>query len=187
MGLHPSDTLIHEAQRRDIEVLPPCVVESSAECHVEASLAVRMGLGYVSGVVAEDVRAIVLERERGGPFASVEQLTSRCATRVDALERLAWAGGLDALVSGGRREALWRLGVAAPGVRVIDGTQLALPVDVVAPELDELTPWERLLADYGSTNVTLREHPIGLMRPELGDEVLSSEQLARARDGAWVR
>jgi error-prone DNA polymerase len=90
-------------------------------------------------------------------------------------------------VDGGRREALWRLGVAAPGVRVVDGTQLALPVDVIAPELDELTPWERLLADYGSTNVTLRDHPIGLMRPDLGDEVLSSESLERCRDGERVR
>jgi error-prone DNA polymerase len=77
--------------------------------------------------------------------------------------------------------------VAAPGVRVPDGTQLALPVDVEAPELDRLTPWERLLADYGSTNVTLREHPIGLMRPDLGDDVLSSAALERSRDGERVR
>jgi error-prone DNA polymerase len=187
MGFYPSDTLIHEAQRRGIEVLPPCVVVSGATCHVEESLAVRVGLGYVSGVSADDVGAIVEERERAGPFASVEQLASRCATRVDALERLAWAGALDALVADGRREALWRLGVAAPGVRVPAGTQLALPVDVLAPELDELTPWERLLADYGSTNVTLRDHPIGLMRPDLAEDVLSSEQLARARDGERVR
>jgi error-prone DNA polymerase len=90
-------------------------------------------------------------------------------------------------VEGGRREALWRLGVAAPGVRVPAGTQLAMPVDVEAPGLDELTPWERLLADYGSTQMTLREHPIGLMRPQLGGDVLSSVDLDHARDGQLVR
>jgi hypothetical protein len=129
------------------------------------------------------------------PFRSVEDLTARCSTRIDSLERLAWAGALDGLVEGGRREALWRLGVAAPGVRVPDGTQLALPVDVEAPELDQLTPWERLLADYGSTNVTLREHPIGLMRPSLADDVLhhqigpgaaEAELRARGRLGEGV-
>src|SRR4051812_49071745 len=186
MGFYPPDTLVHEAQRRGIAILPPEVGASVAECRVEGS-AVRMGLGYVTGVAGEDVRAIVEERERGGAFVSVESLASRCATRVDALERLAWAGALDALVGDGRREALWRLGVAAPGVRVAGGTQLALPVEVEAPELAGLTAWERMLADYGSTRVTLREHPLALMRRGLDDDVLTSEDLERTRHGATVR
>jgi error-prone DNA polymerase len=199
MGFYPPDTLVHEAQRRGISILPPDVCVSLAGCCVEElragpvttrpidRLGVRLGLGYVAGVSSDDVRAIVLERERGGVFSSVESLASRCATRVDALERLAWAGALDSLVADGRREALWRLGVAAPGVRVAGGTQLALPVDVEAPELAELSPWERMLADYGSTRVTLREHPLGLMRPGLGKEVLTSADLERARNGTAVR
>jgi error-prone DNA polymerase len=185
MGFYPPDTLVHEAQRRGIEVLPPDITLSIADCRVEGG-AVRVGLGYVKGVSGDDVRALVAERERA-PFRTVEDLAARCSTRLDSLERLAWAGALDGLVSGGRRESLWRLGVAAPGVKVVDGTQLALPVDVDAPELDQLTPWERLLADYGSTNVTLREHPIGLMRPDLDEDVLSSEDLLRRRDGERVR
>ena len=216
MGFYPPDTLVHEAQRRGISILPPDVCVSSASCSVESPragpvsgsaprgrgdaparvatvathpsepLGVRMGLGYVAGVASEDVSAIVGERERGGPFSSVESLASRCATRVDALERLAWAGALDSLVGDGRREALWRLGVAAPGVKVAGGTQLALPVEVEAPELAGLSPWERMLADYGSTRVTLREHPLALMRPGLG-EVLTSSDLERTRHGAAVR
>jgi error-prone DNA polymerase len=190
MGFYPPDTLVHEAQRRSISILPPDVAASIAECRVEPGpdgLAVRMGLAYVAGVSGDDVKAIVAERDRAGAFRSVEELSSRCATRVDALERLAWAGALDSMVAGGRREALWRLGVAAPGVRVAGGTQLALPVDVEAPELAELSPWERMLADYGSTRVTLREHPLALMRPELGEEVLTSADLERARNGSPVR
>jgi len=50
-----------------------------------------------------------------------------------------------------------------------------------------MTPWERLLADYGSTKVTLREHPMELMRPELPAGVLSSADLAGVRNGAHVR
>jgi error-prone DNA polymerase len=190
MGFYPPDTLVHEAQRREIAILPPDVLASGAECRVEPSpdgLSVRIGLGYVAGVSGDDVKAIVAERDRGGPFASVEQMASRCATRVDALERLAWAGAIDSLADGGRREALWRLGVAAPGVRVEGGTQLALPVEVAAPELAELSSWERMLADYGSTRVTLREHPLELMRPGLGEEVLTSADLERRRNGSQVR
>ena len=213
MGFYPPDSLVHEAQRRSIRVLPPCVVRSEAECTVErcatgpfdplwgvketngrpdslsdAVLAVRMGLGYVAGVAAEDVREVVAERERGGAFGGIGELAGRCGAQRDALERLAWAGACDALVEGGRRQALWLLGVSAPGVTVAGGTQLALPVEpAAAPELRELTPWERLIADYGSTKVTLNEHPMELMRPDLEEGLVTSRDLTRLRHGARVR
>ena len=59
------------------------------------------------------------------------------------------------------------LGVAVPGTQVPEGTQLALPLEPQeGPDLRALSAWERMLADYGSTGVTLREHPLELMRPE---------------------
>jgi error-prone DNA polymerase len=191
MGFYPPDTLVHEAQRRGIPVLPPCVLASGAECSVEwagEELAVRIGLGYVAGVAKEDVRELVEKRDRGEAFRSLAELAGRCAAQRDALERLAWAGACDALAEGGRREALWLLGVSAPGVTVPGGTQLALPVEPGrAPDLRELTPWERLLADYGSTKVTLRDHPLGLMRPGLPDDFVTSADLPRLRHGTRVR
>src|SRR5205085_10419618 len=114
-------------------------------------IGVRVGLGYVGGVGESEARAVVSERLRGGPFSSISDLAARCGASFDVLERLAWAGACDALVSHGRREALWLLGVSAPGVRVPEGVQLALPLDGEAPGLREMTPWERLVADYGST------------------------------------
>src|SRR4051812_18803009 len=186
MGFYPPDTLVHEAQRRSIAVLPPDVGASIAECRVEGA-AVRIGLGYVAGVSGDDVKAIVAERERGGPFASVEALASRCATRVDALERLAWSGAMDAMVPGGRREALWRLGVATPGVRVAGGTQLALPVEAGAPPLEEPSAWGRMLGGYRSAPVEPPRAPLALMRPELGEAVLTSADLERTRNGSPVR
>jgi len=239
MGFYPPDALVHEAQRRGVEVLAPCVSLSDVECRVEvvpglprpagpvgghtsmedegigSRLAVRIGLGYVAGVREEDVRELVAERERGGGFGSVTELAARCAAHGDALERLAWAGACDSLVAeastgasahGGlstadsagaegslhaRRLALWLLGVSpaasATGPRSAHGTQLALPLEPApAPALREMTPWERMLADYGSTKVTLREHPLELMRADLREEVVSSAGLERTRDGARV-
>jgi error-prone DNA polymerase len=67
------------------------------------------------------------------------------------------------------------------------GTQLALPLDLPdAPELRELGPWDRLLADYGSTGVTLREHPMELMRPDLPGHAVTSADFASIRDGSSV-
>ena len=189
MGFYPPDSLVHEAQRRGVEVLPPDVARSRAECIVERGertedrLARRpLGLGYVNGVAEADVKAIVADRDEQGPFASAADLAARCAPRQGTLELLAWAGACDSLCPGGRREALWQLGVAAPGQSVRGGTQLALPVEPHdAPPLRELTPWERMLADYGSTKVTLHEHPLELMRESLGERYETSELLETGR------
>jgi error-prone DNA polymerase len=193
MGFYPPDNLVHDAQRRRIQVVEPDVLDSDVECSVQAAsskqqagLAVRIGLGYVNGVRKEDVEGIVAERERGGAFSSAADLAARCSAHSESLEKLAWAGACDSL-AGSRRRALWLLGVAVPGVRVKGGTQLALPFDGHAPELRDLTPWERMLADYRSIRITLREHPLELMRPELPADLLTSAQLEHAGNGRRVR
>lgn len=171
MGFYPPDSLVHEAQRRGIAVHPPDVNESDAGCTV-AGGAVRVGLGYVHGVRADDVAALVAERERGGPFRSLEDLASRAGAGRPALERLAWSGACDALAGGSRRRALWALGVATPGVtvggRATAGTQLALPLDTgTAPELPALGGWDRAIADYATTGLTTGPHPLALARERL--------------------
>jgi len=191
MGFYPPDTLVHEAQRKGVEVLPACVSRSHAGCRVE-NAAVRLGLGYVNGAREQEVRALVAEREEGGPWHSLGDLAARSGSSGDTLAKLAWAGACDSLAegpaAGRRRQALWQLGVTVPGTPVPSGTQLALPLDPhEAPELRTLSAWERMLGDYGSTGVTLREHPLELMRPELPADLLTSAELERARHGRRVR
>ena len=43
MGFYPPDSLVHEAQRRGIPVLPPSVVHSDVECRVESQEPWRAG------------------------------------------------------------------------------------------------------------------------------------------------
>ena len=203
MGFYPPDSLVHEAKRVGVEVLPPCVLRSGAHCLVEEvpagapSLAVRLGLGYVGGVREGEVRALAAERESGGPWRSLGDLAGRSGASGETLARLAWAGACDLLVDeaeqdegvdGRRRRALWTLGVAVPGTPVQDGTQLALPLDPhEGPALRALSAWERMLADYGSTGVTLREHPLELMRPGLPGDLRTSAQLESHPHGRRVR
>jgi error-prone DNA polymerase len=193
MGFYPPDALVHEAQRRRVEVLPPCVVRSGAECMVEDG-AVRIGLGYVTGVKEAEVRAMVAERDGGGApgWRSLGDLAGRSGASAETLGRLAWAGACDALVEGHeqgrRRRALWMLGVAVPGTQVPEGTQLALPLEPQeGPDLRALSAWERMLADYGSTGVTLREHPLELMRPGLPADLSTSTELETHPHGRRVR
>jgi error-prone DNA polymerase len=196
MGFYASDTLAHEAQRRGIPMLPADVNESAAECTVAADGSVRIGLGYVAGVRADEVTALVSAREQGGRFRTLADLASRAGAGRPSLEKLAWAGACDALAgiapgadgaNRARRSALWQLGVAAPGEPVREGTQLALPLDTPAPpELRELASWESMVADYATTGLTLGEHPLALLRGRLPEKAVTCADLERMRHGVPV-
>jgi error-prone DNA polymerase len=180
MGFYPPDSLVHEAQRRGIEVLGADVNRSGVECSVESGdePAVRIGLGYVKGVAEEEAKAVVAERERGGAYEDLADLASRSGMGRDGLERLAWAGACGDV----RRDDLWRLGIAkgAERMRGRVHAQLSLPLALPpAPELRPLDSWERIVADYASTGITLGEHPMELMRSELSEAVTTTAELQR--------
>ena len=210
MGFYPPDALVHEAQRSGIEVNSPDVNESGVECEVElageqAELAgspqgrVRIGLGYVRGVRAQEVAELVAARDTSGRFRSLTDLASRAGSSASSLELLAWSGACDSLAlpptgalgqrpGSARRVALWQLGVMTPGHRVPGGTQLALPLDLPAPPaLRELSEWEEMLADYGTIGLTARTHPLALLRERLAPDLVTSRDLERIDHGRRVR
>jgi error-prone DNA polymerase len=190
MGFYPPASLVRDAQRRGVEVRPPDVNRSGAKCGVEDG-AVRVGIGYVASIGEDEALAFAEERDRNGPFAGVREL----AQRAPLSER-----GIEALVAGGacdcfgrpRRELLWELGLAprSAGVPGSGGEerQLALPLDPTAetPALPEQTTWERMLADYRTTSMSVGVHPLELLRPELSASVLSSRALAECPHGRRV-
>jgi error-prone DNA polymerase len=204
MGFYPPDSLVHEAQRRGVRVLGPDACRSGVLCRVErerGGLVVRVGLGYVKGVREEEMESLVAAREGSGPYRGIADLASRSGAGRDSLERLAWAGALDGIPAsgsgesaggptGGRREALWQVGIAPHATRAGtagEGTQLALPLEPPAPpSLEPLGGWERMIADYRSTGMTLNEHPLALMRDGLDPGLLRSTDLARVEDGSEV-
>jgi error-prone DNA polymerase len=172
MGFYPPSSLVRDAQRRGVEVRPPHVNRSTAECTIEDG-AVRVGVGYVNAVGDEDARAI----EAGRPYADVGDLARRVDAKKDALEALVAAGACDDW--GPRRQLLWRLGVTARGESVGGNRQLALPLEPTAeiPSLPAQTPWEQMLADYKHTSLSVGVHPLELLRPHLPAAVITSAEL----------
>jgi error-prone DNA polymerase len=190
MGFYPPDALVHEAQRRGIEVLSPDINTSEAECSMEDGR-VRIGLGYVRGVRAQEVAALIAAREEGGRFRSLADLASRSGAGAPSLELLAWSGACDSLAvrsGSARRHVLWQLGVATPGHNVPGGTQLALPLDLPAPpKLRELSEWDSMLADYATTGLTVNAHPMSLLRERLPSDAVTSIDLEHLEHGRRVR
>jgi error-prone DNA polymerase len=246
MGFYPPDSLVHEAQRRGIQVRGADLNRSGVACAVEPSVAglearastpgtgppaVRIGLGYVKGIAREEAEALVAERERGGRYRDLADLASRSGMGRDGLERLAWAGACTSLgaaddaptgrasragrdasptdscdarridvamrgepsdrrpAAAGRREDLWRLGIArgSEGARGGVPVQLSLPLPLPAPpDLRPLDSWERIVADYASTGIALGQHPMELLRAELDPAVARSAELERTPDASSI-
>jgi error-prone DNA polymerase len=182
MGFYPPSSLVRDAQRRGVEVRPPHVNRSLAECTIEEG-AVRVGVGYVNAVGEEDARAI----EAGRPYADVGDLARRADVKKDALEALVAAGACDDW--GPRRQLLWRLGVTARGESVGGGNrQLALPIEPTAeiPSLPVQTPWEQMLADYKHTSLSVGVHPLELLRPHLPASVVTSAELHETPNNSMI-
>jgi error-prone DNA polymerase len=190
MGFYPPATLVRDAQRRGVETLPPDVNASGAGCVLEEG-AVRVGLRYVQGVGEDDAESVVAERDANGPYGSIRELAQRTPLSKDELAALAESGACDCFGSK-RRELLWQLGLV-PRPTSVPGSggeekQLALPLEptVETPDLPDPTVWERMLADYRTTSLSVGVHPLELMRPHLPPGTLSTEELLERRNGANV-
>jgi error-prone DNA polymerase len=180
MGFYPPSSLVRDAQRRGVEVRPPDVNLSGVHCTWEEG-AVRMGLKYVKSVGEDDAEAVVAERDANGPFADVGDLSRRVRLNARELEALLRSGACDRW--GKRRDLLWELGlVTRPQTVQREHKQLTLSLDPTAatPDLPDLTAWERMLADYASTSVSIDVHPLTLLRPHLPRGVLPSNELNEA-------
>jgi error-prone DNA polymerase len=193
MGFYAPDSLVHEAAHRGITVLGLDINASEVQCTVQRS-AVRLGLGYIKGVTDAEMGALVCERERNGHFKSLSELASRSGAGRATLEQLAWSGACDVLAGeGGRRAALWQLGVAVPATAAGEGTQLALALGTGrVPRLPKLGRWQRLIADYATSGVTISDHAMAILRGRLrlpgADAVAlaTSAQLPRLPSGCKV-
>jgi error-prone DNA polymerase len=190
MGFYPPATLVRDAQRRGVEVRPPDVRVSAATCGIEDG-AVRIGLNYIASVGKDDAEALVAERDAHGQFRDIADLARRSRLSRDALEALVKGGACDGFGKP-RRELLWDLGLvfrpqSVPGTNG-EAKQLPLALDPTAetPTLRDLTRWERMLADYRHTGLSVGTHPLALLRAHLPAGTLSSADLFRQPHGRRV-
>jgi error-prone DNA polymerase len=187
MGFYPPATLVRDGQKRGVETRPPDVNLSDAGCTIEDGT-VRVGLKYVTGLGEDDAEAVAANR----PYSSVRDVAQRTGLSEDELRALVASGACDCF-GVRRRELLWQLGLV-PRPASVPGTggeakQLALPLEptVETPDLPEPTVWERMLADYKTTSLSVGVHPLELLRPHLPQGTLSSAELKERPHRAAVQ
>jgi len=147
MGFYHPASLIKDAQRHGVTVLPIDVNFSAVGCSWEEPAsragACRLGLRFVHGLRCEAGEAIVEARRQGGPFHDADDLARRARLRADELERLAAVGALASLGLG-RRAALWQAALAArpagPLLAGVSGTGAKTPVSGTGNKTPDFVP-----------------------------------------------
>ena len=181
MGFYAPAQLIRDARDCGVEVRPISVNHSEWDCTLEhrpdGSLALRLGFRQIKGMRAEDAAWITAARANGYP--DVESLWRRAGVHPDTLERLAEADAFTAL-NLTRRDALWAAkALKAPAPLPLFGTDGEGGIEP-AVTLPQMTLGQEVIEDYLSLRLSLRAHPMELLRPRL-PESLPHEQLARTK------
>ncbi|WP_428827884.1 error-prone DNA polymerase [Azonexus sp. IMCC34842] len=170
MGFYSPSMLIQDARRHGVTVLPPDVATSDWDSRLDENGAVRLGLREIGGFSQTAAQRIAAADRRQQPFASVADLAARAALHRRDLDLLAAADALASL-AGHRRQAAWAASVektAPPNKGGLQGDLFdGLPVRESTAELAAPNAGENLVADYRSLGLTLREHPLTLLRQHL--------------------
>jgi len=182
LGFYSPATLVKDAQRHGVTVLPINVTRSDWNCAIEGG-AFRMGLKYVTGMREEIGRRIESERARR-QFDSIADFTARVGPSRRELDRLAYAGAFAAF-DPSRRGAMWNAAaVERDPNSILAGVK---PKATTAP-LPAMLPIEESCADYFATGVTTGPHLMTYLRPEMQARgILSATELEHAAHGAWVK
>jgi error-prone DNA polymerase len=186
MGFYAPSQLVQDARRQGVEVRPVDVQTSEWDCTLErgedGEPALRLGLRIVKGL-AEAAALRLLEARGQGAFESAQDLAERARLDRRELGCLAAAGALERL-AGHRHRAAWNVaGVEAP-LPLIPQPRIAEGI----PLLRTPREGEDIVADYAHTGLTLRRHPLAVLRPRLEARgLLTAARLRELPDGSTVR
>ncbi|MGZ3217034.1 error-prone DNA polymerase [Paracoccus sp. T5] len=172
MGFYAPAQLVRDARDHGVEIRAVSVNHSEWDCTLEprsdGQLAIRLGLRQIKGLRAEDATWIVAARGNGYP--DVESLWRRAGVPPATLERLA-EGDAFAALGLTRRDALWAArALLQPKPLPLFGPE---GEGIVEPPviLPRMTLSQEVVEDYLSLRLSLRAHPVELLRPDLPESL----------------
>ncbi|MCL9982877.1 MAG: error-prone DNA polymerase [Erythrobacter sp.] len=174
MGFYAPAQIVRDAAEHGVRVLPVDVNASLWDCTLEGAgedHALRLGLRQIDGLPEHVAAALVAAREGGGAYRDVADLRTRAGLSPAHIERLASA---DAFGSLGitRRQALWdaRSLVAAPDLPLFRAAAMREEgAERAAIRLPAMPLSEEVVADYQTTRLSLKAHPLAFLRAGLAE------------------
>ena len=165
---------------------PVDVTVSEWDCTLEPDAAgkpaLRLGFRLVRGLSETGAQRLVAARATAA-FSNPQDLAVRAQLNQRDLEALAAANALAAL-TGNRHQAAWSLA----GVDLESPLFVGSPIQEATPMLRTPTEGQNISADYMSVGLTLRRHPIALLRERFQRrQIRSAQQLSTLETQRHVR
>ncbi len=170
MGFYAPAQIVRDAREHGVEVRAACINASYWDNVMEpdgrGGLALRLGLRQVKGLREED--AAWLTAARGNGYREVEDVWRKAGLMPAVIERLAEADAFAALGLN-RREALWQAKAIASAKPLPLFAQNLEGEGIYEPdaELPQMTLGEEVVEDYVSMRLSLKAHPVALLRDRL--------------------
>ncbi|SDF01603.1 error-prone DNA polymerase [Rhodospira trueperi] len=187
MGFYAPAQIVRDAREHGVTVRPVDVNRSNWDCTLEGA-ALRLGLRQIKGLSEESGRALVAARPTGGyrDPADVQRRAGIAPATLDTLARADAFAGIEL----DRRAALWAIKALRPSELPLFAAadQPARPFRETdgepAVDLPDLTPGESVVEDYAALRLTLRAHPMALLRDVLArDGAVPAAKLAEMPNG----
>lgn len=198
MGFYAPAQIVQDAQRHGVAVRPVDINASAWDNTLEPfvrpggrrDVALRLGFRQIKGLAGSSagtgVQAILAARA-AKPYRDPADVWHRAGVAPSVLEKLAEA---DVFASLGlsRRDALWAVKRLKAAPLPLFAAADAREEDTEATvRLPDLLPGEQVVEDYATLRLSLRDHPMALLRPTLARERLTpSARLADIKDGSRV-
>src|SRR5476651_2641792 len=190
MGFYAPAQLVRDAREHGVEVRPPDINASDWDSTLEKTLgmrcALRLGFHQINGLKEEDLKELV-KRRGDRPYRDPADVWRRGGLTKRQILALARA---DAFASMGlsRRDVLW-------AVRAFSEASLPLLEQKPRPRdlepqvsLPGLTLGEQVVDDYSTISMSLRAHPLELLRPMLSERRMAhSKKVREARNGDFLQ
>ena len=190
MGFYAPAQIVRDAREHGVSVLPADVNLSQWDCTLEdiggetpasgrergrgrqdRNIALRLGLRQVDGLPEAVAARLIAEREAGGPYADVAALKDRARIGPAHIERLA-SGDCFGSMQLSRRQALW------DARSIVGGADLPLfaaaaardeGAETARTQLPAMPLSEEVVADYQTTRLSLKAHPMAFLRASLAE------------------
>ncbi|MDG5749501.1 error-prone DNA polymerase [Qipengyuania sp. XHP0211] len=172
MGFYAPAQIVRDAREHDVTVLPADVNLSDWDCTLEeceGEIALRLGLRQVDGLREAVAARLIGEREERGPYADVTALRDRARIGPSHVERLASADCFGSIALS-RRQALWdaRSLIPEPDLPLFAAAaEREEGAETSATQLPYMPLSEEVVADYQTTRLSLKAHPMSFLREDL--------------------
>jgi hypothetical protein len=166
MGFYAPAQIVRDAREHGVVVLPPSINASHWDNVMEKTdgdLALRLGFRQIKGLSEEEALWIIAARGNG--YLAVEDVWRRAGASPTTITRLAEADAF-APLGLSRRDALWAARALTGDAPLplfaadIDGEGIVEP----AVQFRTMSEGEQVVEDYVSMRLTLRSHPMALLR-----------------------